>query len=170
MSVRVEIPKRSLFKAAEVCSIAGVQPYVLRSWEAEFPSLGRSKAHSGPRVYRRADVERVLEIKRLLYEEGLTLGAARRRLEGDRPAETIEEEAPLQELRSQDARERIGEVKKGLRAILKLLSDNGSGGQLFETARIETPEPPPPTPKARVKRARNARAPSAAARRKRRRA
>ena len=166
MSVSGEIPKRSLFKAADVCSIAGVQPYVLRSWEAEFPSLGRSKAGSGPRVYRRADVERVLEIKRLLYEDGLTLGAARRRLEGDQPAEAVGEEAPRQEPLSRDARERIGEVKEGLRAILELLSGNG-GGQLVETTRIEAPEPPPPKPKARVKKARSARAPSAVVRRKR---
>jgi len=59
----VEIPKRALFKAAEVCELAKVQPYVLRSWEAEFPDLGVAKTAGAPRVYRRTDVEQVLRIR-----------------------------------------------------------------------------------------------------------
>ena len=58
-SVQVEIPKRALFKAVEVCELLKVQPYVLRSWEAEFPDLGIAKTAGGVRVYRRADVEQV---------------------------------------------------------------------------------------------------------------
>ncbi|PWT86284.1 MAG: hypothetical protein C5B57_01360, partial [Blastocatellia bacterium] len=77
----IEIPKRALFKAAEVCELLKVQPYVLRSWEAEFPELGVAKTPGGPRVYRRADVEQVRRIKHLLLVEGLTLAGARRRLE-----------------------------------------------------------------------------------------
>src|SRR6266481_9186688 len=77
----IEIPKRALFKAAEVCELAKVQPYVLRSWEAEFPDLGVAKSAGSPRIYRRADVEQVLRIKHLLLVEGLTLAGARRRLE-----------------------------------------------------------------------------------------
>src|SRR5258706_15812505 len=79
----VEIPKRALVKPAEVCELANVQSYVLRTWEAEFPSLGVSKAAGGPRVYRRMDVEQVLRIKHLLLVEGLTLAGARRKLEED---------------------------------------------------------------------------------------
>ena len=77
----LEIPNRSLFRQPEVCEIAQVQPYVLRSWEAEFPDLGVAKTQGGPRVYRRADVERVLRIKHLLFVEGLTLAGARRKLQ-----------------------------------------------------------------------------------------
>ena len=80
-SAAVEIPKRALFKAAEVCDLAKVQPYVLRSWEAEFPDLGIAKTAGAPRVYRRADVQQVLRIKHLLLVDGLTLAGARRRLE-----------------------------------------------------------------------------------------
>ena len=80
-AAQVEIPKRALFKAAEVCDLAKVQPYVLRSWEAEFPELGVAKAAGAPRVYRREDVEQVLRIKHLLLVEGLTLAGVRRRLE-----------------------------------------------------------------------------------------
>ena len=81
VTAQVEIPKRALFKAAEVCDLAKVQPYVLRSWEAEFPELGVAKAAGAPRVYRRVDVEQVLKIKHMLLVEGLTLAGARRKLE-----------------------------------------------------------------------------------------
>src|SRR4051812_4406635 len=78
--VQIEIPERSLFKASEVCDLVKLQPYVLRSWEAEFPDLGVAKAGGGPRVYRRTDVEQVVRIKHLLLVEGLTLAGARRKL------------------------------------------------------------------------------------------
>ena len=117
-TVDIEIPDRPLFKAAEVCSIARVQPYVLKSWEGEFPALGASTT-SGARVYRRADVELVLEIRRLLFDEGLTLGAARRRLMSEAQPDAGQADV---ELVGSDARERILEVKKGLRSILDLLS------------------------------------------------
>jgi len=73
-------PKRELFKAAEVCEVVQVQPYVLRSWEAEFPQIGQVPAGGGPRLYRRSDVDLVLRIKQLVFDEGLTLSGARRRL------------------------------------------------------------------------------------------
>ena len=79
--VQIEIPNRSLFKASEVCDLVKLQPYVLRSWEAEFPDLGVAKAGGGPRVYRRTDVEQVVRIKHLLLVEGLTLAGARRKLD-----------------------------------------------------------------------------------------
>ena len=124
-TVDIEIPDRPLFKAAEVCSIARVQPYVLKSWEGEFPALGMSTT-SGARVYRRADVELVIEIRRLLFVEGLTLGAARRRLSSEaQPAP----DPVVVELIGPEARERILEVKQGLRSILDLLSADGGPGR-----------------------------------------
>src|SRR3977135_1683610 len=78
ISVQVEIPNRSLFKASEVCDLVKLQPYVLRSWEAEFPNLGVAKSAGTPRVYRRSDVEQVVRIKHLLLVEGLTLAGAGR--------------------------------------------------------------------------------------------
>jgi DNA-binding transcriptional MerR regulator len=138
----VEIPSRSLFKAPEVCEIAQVQSYVLRSWEAEFPDLGVAKGANGSRLYRKADLERVLRIKHLLFVEGLTLAGARRRLEEEGPA--IHGPA-IEELLAADARERIGEVRQGLRWILDLLGRTTSasiGGvvtapALFEVARAK---------------------------------
>src|SRR4051812_3455262 len=126
----VEIPNRSLFRQAEVCEIAQVQSYVLRSWEAEFPDLGVAKAEGGPRVYRRTDLERVLRIKHLLFVEGLTLGGVRRKLQGEQPA--VEPEASglddLGALLGSDARERILQVKQGLRKIATMLARDASGG------------------------------------------
>src|SRR5436190_15215528 len=97
----VEIPNRALFKASEVCDLVKLQPYVLRSWEVEFPGLGVAKAAGSPRVYRRADVERVARIKHLLLVEGLTLAGARRKLEEEAPAALPDEPAmnELKELR-----------------------------------------------------------------------
>jgi len=122
---QVEIPKRALFKAAEVCDLVKLQPYVLRSWEAEFPQLGIAREPGGPRTYRRTDVERVVRIKHLLLVEGLTLAGARRRLEEEETP--VAAQAPLDELVGQNARERLTAVKRGLRSILDLLSpSNGS--------------------------------------------
>jgi DNA-binding transcriptional MerR regulator len=121
----VEIPKRALFKAAEVCDLLKLQPYVLRSWEAEFPDLGVAKSPGSPRVYRREDVEQVQKIKHLLLVEGLTLAGARRKLEEDAPPGGPDPTA-IDELIGRNARERLTEVKRGLRSILDLL--NGRGG------------------------------------------
>src|SRR5437764_3098415 len=129
-AVPVEIPKRALFKAAEVCDLAKVQPYVLRSWEAEFPALGVAKTAGGPRVYRRTDVEQVLRIKHLLLVEGLTLAGARRKLEEE--TAPIAADAPVIEaLIGENARERLTAVKRGLQSILELLT---SGADEFRLA------------------------------------
>ena len=124
----VEIPNRSLFRQPEVCEIAKVQPYVLRSWEAEFPDLGVAKTEGGPRVYRRADVERVLRLKHLLYVEGLTLAGARRKLSEEQP-ETSGALAEVAELLGADARERILQVKRGLRELSAMLAKTPGAGQ-----------------------------------------
>ncbi|MGH9371205.1 MAG: MerR family transcriptional regulator [Vicinamibacterales bacterium] len=120
----VEIPKRSLFRQPEVCEIAKVQPYVLRSWEAEFPDLGVAKTEGGPRVYRRADVERVLRLKHLLYVEGLTLAGARRKLSEEQPDPAAAGAAlsEVADLLGADARERILLVERGLRELSVMLA------------------------------------------------
>jgi DNA-binding transcriptional MerR regulator len=118
----IEIPSRALFKAAEVCDLAKVQPYVLRSWEAEFPALGVAKAAGAPRTYRRQDVEQVLRIKHLLLVEGLTLAGARKRLE-EETAPVAADEPVIDELLGRNARERLTAIKRGLRSILDLLAN-----------------------------------------------
>ena len=133
----VDIPNRSLFRQPEVCEIAQVQPYVLRSWEAEFPDLGVTKTEGGPRVYRRADLERVLRLKHLLFVEGLTLAGARRKLQSEQPAEA--EGPALDELLGSDARERILEVKRGLREIAAMLAKGPGEEAAAPAARTVSP-------------------------------
>jgi DNA-binding transcriptional MerR regulator len=117
----VQIPSRSLFRQPEVCEIAQVQPYVLRSWEAEFQDLGVAKVQGGPRIYRRADVERVLRIKHLLFVEGLTIAGARRKLQ-DEQAVATPPSAELDDLLSSDVRERILSVRKSLKELSAMLA------------------------------------------------
>ena len=115
-----------LFRAAEVCDIAQVQPYVLRSWEKEFPGIGVQKSLDSPRLYRQADVDQVLLIKRLVFSDGLTLSGARRKLEETAPrtpAVADQEVAEVLDALASDARTRIAYVRDGLRSILQLLSN-----------------------------------------------
>jgi DNA-binding transcriptional MerR regulator len=122
-----QIPNRSLFRQPEVCEIAQVQPYVLRSWEAEFPDLGVVKSQGGARVYRKADVERVLRIKELLFVEGLTLAGARRRLQEEQGTPASNGDA-LDDLLSSDVRERILSVRQSLRELSAMLAREPGNG------------------------------------------
>jgi DNA-binding transcriptional MerR regulator len=78
---RPDIPDKLYFRIGEVSRLAGIKPYVLRFWETEFSTLGPKKSGKGHRLYRRKDVELVLEIKRLLYEKRYTIEGARKFLE-----------------------------------------------------------------------------------------
>jgi DNA-binding transcriptional MerR regulator len=122
----VTIPDRPAFKAAEVCEIAKVQPYVLRSWESEFPDLGVARTPGGPRVYRKADVERVLRIRHLVFGEGLTLAGVRRRLDAEtgvtpKPAAPIDDSL-FNDVVGADLKARLAQIKAGLKSVLELVS------------------------------------------------
>jgi DNA-binding transcriptional MerR regulator len=129
------IPNRAVFRSQEVCEIAEVQAYVLRSWEAEFPDLGMSKSADGPRVYRRADVERVLRLKHLLFVDGLTLAGARKQLalEGDVVSDAIDEsdvvvDADVASMLDQNLRRGLRDIRQGLQWMLGVL--NGAPPQM----------------------------------------
>ncbi len=79
---QASIPEKLYFKIGEVSKIVGVKPYVLRYWETEFKELGPLKSRSKQRLYRRKDVETLLSIKQLLYEEGFTISGARKKIKG----------------------------------------------------------------------------------------
>jgi len=128
------IPNRAVFRSQEVCEIAEVQAYVLRSWEAEFPDLGMSKSADGPRVYRRSDVERVLHLKHLLFVEGLTLAGARKQmaLEGTAVPDTsadaeVVADADVASMLDQNLRRGLRDVRQGLQWMLGVL--NGGAPQ-----------------------------------------
>ena len=75
-----EIPNKLYFRIGEVSDLVGVRPYVLRYWESEFPDIKPSKSKSGQRLYKRRDVEQLVRIRQLLYEERFTIDGARKRL------------------------------------------------------------------------------------------
>jgi DNA-binding transcriptional MerR regulator len=128
MSADMVIPDKEDFKIGEVCDIAGVKPFVLRYWETEFTQLTPSKGAGGQRTYSRADVELIMRIKQLLYEERFTVAGAKKRL--------LEEEAapPLAKPKAkhvkldsagkdkvEEARRVLGEVREQLAAIINTL-------------------------------------------------
>jgi len=92
-----------------VCELAGVEPFVLRYWETEVPTLAPQKTKSGHRVYRRKDVEMVLKIRSLLYDRGFTIAGARRQLAKNKPLEGPDRDRIL------------AQVRDDLRDILTLL-------------------------------------------------
>jgi DNA-binding transcriptional MerR regulator len=126
-----KIPNKLFFKIGEVCEITDTQPYVLRYWESEFPALAPAKNSSGQRIYRRRDIETVLRIKELLYDEGFTIAGAKKRLEAElqakspTPQSQAAASAELLEVAPPPVDERaqitIKQVRDELRAILTLL-------------------------------------------------
>jgi DNA-binding transcriptional MerR regulator len=81
MVVKARVQKRLYYKIGEACKELGIQPYVLRYWETEFPALAPSKSRSGQRVYSEKELEVIRRIKQLLYEEGYTIAGAKKKLE-----------------------------------------------------------------------------------------
>ena len=98
-----EIPEdKKYFRIGEVSRIIGVRPYVLRYWESEFPQIRPHRADSKQRTYQKRDLEVILEIKKLLYEEKLTIEGARRKLKGKRSEKQVSvDQEFLKEMRSE---------------------------------------------------------------------
>jgi len=144
LNLDITIPDRPAFKAAEVCEIARLQPYVLRSWESEFPDLGIARTPGGPRVYRKADVERVLQIRQLVFHDGLTLAGARRKLEGTTatmaaPREAVDDSLLFDDVLTADAKARLQRIKSGLKNLLELVSRDPRGA--LNDFHLEAPAP-----------------------------
>ena len=129
-----------LYRAAEVCELARLQPYVLRSWEKEFPGIGVVKSADAPRLYRQTDVDQVHRIKQLVFGEGLTLAGARRRLEaaGDFGGGQ-DEVAEVLDALAADARTRIASVRDGLKSILQVLSSAPGTVVVVDDYKLEPP-------------------------------
>jgi DNA-binding transcriptional MerR regulator len=133
-----QIPNKLFFKIGEVCEITDTQPYVLRYWESEFAALAPAKNSSGQRIYRRRDIETVLRIKQLLYEEGFTIAGAKKRLEAElggrveTPQEpqaatpAASEAASAAEPGEDKTKAALVEVREQLREMLTLLNRDGT--------------------------------------------
>lgn len=123
-----KIPDKLYFKIGEVSRITGVEPYVLRYWESEFDSIQPSKLRN-QRRYRRRDIERILEIRHLLYDQRFTIAGAKKRLREMsrevRPQSTSQVErsaSPLvAEARDADVRQLLADIRLGLESIRKML-------------------------------------------------
>ncbi len=123
-----EIPDKLYFRIGEVAKLAGIKPYVLRFWESEFTGLGPKKSGTGHRLYRRKDVELVLEIKRLLYDRRYTIEGARKVLESKPKRQTQPPVMPNKqsELFSSASFTFHKELRKELSEILELMrEENG---------------------------------------------
>ena len=125
MAKQKKIPNKLFFKIGEVCELTETQPYVLRYWESEFPALAPAKNSSGQRIYRRRDIETVVRIKQLLYEEGFTIAGAKKRLEaelsGKTPTPAVADGKNGSEAPSSGEHDALLEVREGLRDLLTLL-------------------------------------------------
>jgi DNA-binding transcriptional MerR regulator len=115
-----EIPDKLYFRIGEVSTLLGLEPYVLRYWETEFPSLSPKKSGTGHRLYRRKDVELLLRIKQLLYEKRYTIQGARQFLQSEpSPVERKStRKRAQQELFSDDP---MQDIRRELSALLELL-------------------------------------------------
>ena len=149
MAKTPNIPNKLYFRIGEVSDLVGVRPYVLRYWESEFPDIKPSKSKSGQRLYKRRDVEQLMRIRQLLYEERFTIDGARKRLKELARSETTkpetakvatprqmdafeahhvahmeEEEAPpvVSEVRSTDKKVLV-KLKRDLESLLNMMKD-----------------------------------------------
>ncbi len=118
ISGEVVIPDKLYFRIGEVSRLCSLPSYVLRFWETEFNQLKPSKSGTGQRMYRKSDVENVLRIKKLLYDQGFTIAGARQQLR----AETKRKQSPLPFAVPTPNRGELKQVRQGLREILGILS------------------------------------------------
>ena len=114
-----EIPDKLYFKIGEVSELLGVETYVLRYWESEFPVLSPKKSGTGHRLYRRKDVELLLRIKHLLYEKRFTIEGARQTLHAESPKSRTQRDARQQ--RSLFSQDPLVDVRRELAEILEML-------------------------------------------------
>ncbi len=113
------IPDKLYFRIGEVSRICRLPAYVLRFWETEFPQLKPVKSSTGQRMYRQRDVENVLHIKKLLYDEGFTIAGARQQLKDEAKPAKRQSGLPFPK---QSSSEGIKKVRQGLQEILGILS------------------------------------------------
>jgi DNA-binding transcriptional MerR regulator len=126
------IPDKLYFRIGEVAKLCGVEAYVLRFWETEFPQLRPNKSGTGQRLYRKRDVELALRIKRLLYSEGYTIAGARQVFvaEAREPHKKSQPELPLRRSTETDRIEaRLKKLRGELREILSILSAPATAGK-----------------------------------------
>jgi DNA-binding transcriptional MerR regulator len=119
----VLIPDKLYFRIGEVATLCHLPAYVLRFWESEFPQLKPVKSGTGQRMYRKRDVESVLRIKQLLYEQGFTIAGARQQMR----AESKSDKSQTAILFPSHSASELQHIRQGLREILSMLSARRTG-------------------------------------------
>ncbi len=120
---QIVIPDKLYFRIGEVASLCHLPAYVLRFWESEFPQLKPVKSSTGQRMYRKRDVESVLRIKQLLYEQGFTISGARQQLRAEAKPDKTQTAIPF----PTNSASEIQHIRQGLREILDMLSTRRTG-------------------------------------------
>jgi DNA-binding transcriptional MerR regulator len=115
----IVIPDRLYFRIGEVARLCKLPAYVLRFWETEFPQLKPTKSSTGQRTYRQRDVELILRIRRLLYDEGFTIAGARQQLKAAAKPAKVQTALPFPHKKPTDGLKR---VRQGLQEILAMLA------------------------------------------------
>jgi DNA-binding transcriptional MerR regulator len=118
------VPKKLYYRIGEVCEIVGVEAHVLRYWETEFPALAPPKNKAGQRTYRPKDIELLLTIRKLLYDEGFTIAGARKQLTRHserKGAEVSQPQDAGQNPPKPAPAQRLNQVREELENILTLL-------------------------------------------------
>jgi DNA-binding transcriptional MerR regulator len=122
-SDEILIPDKLYFRIGEVATLCCLPAYVLRFWESEFPQLKPVKSSTGQRMYRRRDVENVVRIKQLLYQQGFTIAGARQQLRSEMKGDKLQAAIPFPTQTSPD----MQRIRQGLREILTMLSARRTG-------------------------------------------
>lgn len=112
------IPEKLYYKIGEVSQITGVEPYILRYWEAEFKIVTPGRTNSRQRLYRRKDLDLILRIKRLLYEERYTIAGAKKKLQRERAERERQLKLEFPEKRYREALLRLKRELEDLRGLL----------------------------------------------------
>lgn len=122
--MKIGIPDKLYFKIGEVAKIADVPTHVLRYWESEFPGIRPKRANSKQRLYRKQDVQLIVEIKSLLHDRGYTIAGARKLLEGSN-SRVSEQQPPAEDskpLPGQMLIQKLNTIKKELKNLQNLLA------------------------------------------------
>lgn len=115
------IPDKLFFRIGEVAKLCKLPAYVLRFWETEFPQLAPKKSSTGQRLYRQKDVENVLRIKKLLYEQGFTIAGARQHFKLEMKPAKNQTALPFV-VSSRPRHQELKQVRAGLQEILGILA------------------------------------------------
>ncbi len=108
-----EIPDKRYFRIGEVSALTGIEPYVLRYWETEFPEINPRRSRAGQRLYRRSDIEVITKVKDLLYARRYTIAGAKQYLKTGKEAPDPAESQPIT----------LEELRQELLAIRDMLGD-----------------------------------------------